>query len=52
MSNDNNIEPADTDHSPSYVSRVINSDSAKKGLAAALAGVLVAVVAEALWPST
>jgi hypothetical protein len=51
MSNDK-IEPANTDDSPGYLARVIGNDSAKKGLAAALAGVLVAVVSEALWPST
>jgi hypothetical protein len=51
MSNDN-IEPADTANTPSYLARVMGNDSAKKGLAAAVAGVLVAVVSEALWPST
>jgi hypothetical protein len=51
MSN-NNIEPTDTDNTPGFLARVIGNDSAKKGLAAAVAGVLVAVVSEALWPST
>ena len=35
----------------SFIARVLNADSTKKGAAAALAGVLVAVISEALWPS-
>jgi hypothetical protein len=38
--------------SPSFVNRIIANDSAKKGVAAALAGVLIAVVQEAIWPSS
>lgn len=34
-----------------FVIRVLNADSTKKGAAAAIAGLLVAVVSEALWPS-
>ena len=34
-----------------YVVRVLSADSTKKGAAAALAGVLVAAVTEALWPT-
>jgi hypothetical protein len=34
-----------------FVLRVLNSDSTKKGAAAAIAGLLVAVVSEAIWPS-
>ena len=34
-----------------YVIRVLQSDATKKGAAAAIAGVLVAAVTEALWPS-
>jgi hypothetical protein len=34
-----------------YVLRVLHNDATKKGAAAAIAGVLVAVVTEALWPS-
>jgi hypothetical protein len=39
------------DTSPSFVSRILANDSAQKGAAAAIAGVLVAVIQEALWPS-
>ena len=34
-----------------FILRVLNNDATKKGAAAALAGVLVAAVSEALWPS-
>lgn len=34
-----------------YVIRVLHSDATKKGAAAALAGVLVAAITEAIWPS-
>ncbi len=37
--------------SPSFFSRIISNDAAKKGLAGAVAGILVAVVTEVLWPS-
>lgn len=47
-----NVTLASPDPSqPSYISRVVNNDAAKKGLAAAAAGVLVALVQEAIWPS-
>ena len=36
---------------PSFFSRVITNDAAKKGFAGAVAGMLVAVVVESLWPS-
>jgi len=36
----------------SYVVRVLNNDSLKKGAAAAVAGLLVAAVSEAIWPSS
>lgn len=35
----------------SFFERVLRHDSLKKGAAAAAAGVLVAVVSEAIWPS-
>lgn len=34
-----------------YVMRVLTADSTKKGAAAAIAGLLVAVISEAIWPS-
>ncbi|MCA9619289.1 MAG: hypothetical protein KC731_09705 [Myxococcales bacterium] len=36
----------------SYVDRVLKHDSTRKGAAAAAAGVLIAVISEALWPSS
>jgi predicted transcriptional regulator len=38
--------------SASFVSRVLkNQDALRKGLAAAVAGAIISVVSEALWPS-
>ena len=37
---------------PSWFSRVFSNDAARKGLAGAVAGVLVAAIAESLWPSS
>jgi hypothetical protein len=34
-----------------FVLRVLSADSTKKGAAAAIAGLLVAVITEAIWPS-
>ncbi len=36
----------------SFVARVWRSDSTRRGLAAAAAGVLIATVSEAIWPSS
>ena len=36
---------------PTFVDRVMSNDSAKKGAAAAIAGLVVALVQEAIWPS-
>lgn len=35
-----------------FISRLINHDSARKGLATAVAGVLIAAVTEVIWPSS
>ena len=35
-----------------YVVRVLTADATKKGAAAAVAGILVAAISEAIWPST
>lgn len=35
----------------SFFSRVLSNDAARKGLAAAVAGVIVAVVTEVVWPA-
>jgi hypothetical protein len=34
-----------------YVIRVLTADATKKGAAAAVAGLLVAAISEAIWPS-
>jgi hypothetical protein len=48
----NNVSLASPDLSQtSYLSRVISNDSVKKGLAGAAAGLLVAIVSEAIWPT-
>ncbi len=48
----NNVNLASPDPSqPSFISRVIANDAVKKGLAGAAAGLLVAVVSEAIWPT-
>jgi len=44
---DNNNESA----GPSFFTRVLGNDTLRKGVAGALAGVLVAVVSETLWPT-
>ena len=38
-------------NSPSFFSRIFSNDAARKGLAGAIAGILVAVVSEVVWPS-
>ena len=47
----NNTSPASPDLGPSFINRVISNDAVKKGLAGAAAGLLVAVVSEAIWPT-
>lgn len=36
---------------PTFLSRITGHDAARKGAAAFAAGVLIAVVSEALWPT-
>lgn len=36
---------------PTFWNRVLSSDAARKGIAGAVAGVLVAVVTEVIWPN-
>jgi hypothetical protein len=46
--------PENNDNVPTalpYVIRVFSNDAVKKGAAAAVAGLLVAAVSEAIWPS-
>lgn len=45
MSANNNVPP------PSFFNRVVGNDAARKGVASAVVGILVAVVSEAIWPS-
>ena len=42
----------DTPTDPSFFARLLNNDAAKKGLATAVAGVLIAAVTELVWPSS
>jgi len=37
--------------SASFIGRIFQNDAAHKGLAGAVAGILVAVVSEVLWPA-
>ncbi|MDI3290689.1 hypothetical protein [Polyangium sp. 15x6] len=46
----NNAQPAQ-DLSTPFLKRVMANDSTKKGAAALVAGVVLAVVTEAIWPS-
>lgn len=39
------------DSSPSFFTRLIGNDAARKGLAGAVAGILVAAISEVLWPN-
>ncbi len=43
--------PPNENNNASFFSRVFANDALKKGLAGAIAGALVAVVTESLWPS-
>ena len=36
---------------PGFLGRLLNNDTAKKGIATAVAGVLIAAVTEIVWPS-
>jgi len=45
--NENQIVP----NRPNFLDRLLANDAARKGIAGAVAGVLVAVVSEVIWPS-
>jgi len=53
MSQNTIANPANHNHAAtgSFLGRVLDNDALKKGVAAAAAGALIAVVTEALWPS-
>jgi len=53
MSQSTIVNPANHNHNapPSFLGRVLDNEALKKGVAAAAAGALIAVVTEALWPS-
>jgi hypothetical protein len=40
-----------SEQSPSFFARILGHDATRKGAAAAIAGVVVAVVSEVIWPS-
>lgn len=48
MSNNN---PGASNNNESLFGRVVANEALRKGIAGAIAGVLVAAVSEALWPS-
>lgn len=50
MNNSNASSPTNTKTS-AFFTRVFDNDALKKGVAAAAAGILIAVVSEAIWPS-
>jgi hypothetical protein len=41
-----------SDPTPSFFNRVVCNDSSRKGIAAVIAGALVSVISETLWPSS
>jgi hypothetical protein len=41
-----------SDPTSSFFSRIFANDAARKGVAGAIAGILVAVVSEVVWPSS
>lgn len=47
----NNNHPGTTNNNESFFGRVVANEALRKGIAGAIAGVLVAAVSEALWPS-
>ena len=47
----NNASTVTKNNNSSFLSRVFENDALKKGVAAAAAGVLIAVVSEAIWPT-
>jgi hypothetical protein len=47
-----NMSEINTPNDPSFLTRLWNSDAAKKGIATAVAGVLIAAVTELVWPSS
>ena len=49
--NNNASSPTNNTPDAPYLSRVLDNDALKKGVAAAAAGVLIAVITEAIWPS-
>lgn len=46
-----NSSQTNTNNNESFFGRVLENDALRKGIAGAIAGVLVAAVSEALWPS-
>ena len=46
------MENEPNSNKPAFFSRVVGNDAARKGLAGAVAGLLVAVVSELIWPSS
>ena len=51
MPNVSTPAPSNPNDAVPYVIRVLTADATKKGAAAAVAGLLVAAISEAIWPS-
>jgi hypothetical protein len=41
-----------SDPNPSFFHRIVGNDSFRKGIAAVIAGAIVSVISETLWPSS
>ena len=51
MNNNATVSGNNKNTGNSFLSRVVENDALKKGISAAAAGVLIAIVSEAIWPS-
>ncbi|WP_437649280.1 hypothetical protein [Sorangium sp. So ce362] len=52
MSNVSTSDPQRPYAAQPYIIRVLTADATKKGAATAVAGLLVAAISEAIWPSS
>jgi hypothetical protein len=52
MSNVSTFAPQSPDPAVPYIIRVLTAEATKKGAATAVAGLLVAAISEAIWPSS
>ncbi|AGP41537.1 hypothetical protein [Sorangium cellulosum] len=52
MPNVSTFTPQSPDPAVPYIIRVLTAEATKKGTATAVAGLLVAAISEAIWPSS